>query len=132
MRKLTSLMLAAVTGTCLTAVIPATQAQVSINIGVAPACPYGYYDAVPYSCAPAGYYGPEWFNGEVFIGAGPWFHGAKDFRGNVNNTISCYGGPNNTAGYVGQGTNCLAGSSFLRPVDAHRPRTLQLGIKFQF
>ena len=87
MHKLTSLALAAVTGTCLMAAIPATQAQVSVSIGVAPACPYGYYDAAPYSCAPAGYYGPEWFNGEVFIGAGPWFHGAKDFRGNVNNTF---------------------------------------------
>jgi hypothetical protein len=87
MRKFTSLALAAVAGTCLMAAIPAAQAQVSINIGVAPACPYGYYDAAPYSCAPAGYYGPEWFNGEVFIGAGPWFHGAKDFRGNVNNTF---------------------------------------------
>lgn len=53
-------------------------------------------------------------------------------RGNVNNTIGCYGGPDNTAGYVGSGTDCLTGSSFLHPVDAHRPRTLQLGIKFTF
>jgi hypothetical protein len=60
-------------------------AQVSINIGLAPDCPYGYYDLAPYSCAPAGYYGPEWFNGDVFLGAGPWFRGAEHFRGNVNN-----------------------------------------------
>jgi hypothetical protein len=53
-------------------------------------------------------------------------------RGNVNNTISCFGGPNYTAGYVDQSTNCLAGSSFLHPVDAHRPRTIQLGLKFLF
>jgi hypothetical protein len=53
-------------------------------------------------------------------------------RGNVNNTISCYGGPDNAAGFVGAGTNCLAGSSFLHPVDAHRPRTVQLGLKFLF
>jgi hypothetical protein len=53
-------------------------------------------------------------------------------RGNVNNTISCFGGPNYTAGFVDQNTNCLAGSSFLHPVDAHRPRTIQLGLKFQF
>jgi hypothetical protein len=78
------LMLAAVAGSCFAA-IPAAQAQVSINIGVAPECPYGYYDVSPYGCAPSGYYGPEWFNGGVFIGAGPWFHGANDFRGNVNN-----------------------------------------------
>ena len=50
-------------------------AQVSINIGAEPACPYGYYDVAPYNCAPYGYYGSEWFSGGVFIGAGPWFHG---------------------------------------------------------
>jgi hypothetical protein len=61
------------------------EAQVSVNIGVAPDCPYGYYDVAPYSCAPAGYYGPEWFTGGVFIGAGPWFHGPANFRGNVDN-----------------------------------------------
>lgn len=53
-------------------------------------------------------------------------------RGNVNNTISCYGGPSNLAGYVGSDENCLIGNSFLHPVDAHRPRTLQLGVKFNF
>ena len=53
-------------------------------------------------------------------------------RGNVNNTISCYGGPQFAAGFIGNGTNCLAGSSFLHPVDAHRPRTIQLGLKFLF
>jgi hypothetical protein len=30
-------------------------AQVSINIGVAPVCPYGYFDYTPYDCAPYGY-----------------------------------------------------------------------------
>ena len=34
-------------------------AQVSINIGPEPACPYGYYDYAPYNCAPYGYYRPE-------------------------------------------------------------------------
>jgi hypothetical protein len=61
------------------------QAQVSVDVGVAPECPYGYYDVAPYACAPAGYYGPEWFNDGVFIGVGPWFHGSADFRGHVNN-----------------------------------------------
>jgi hypothetical protein len=59
--------------------------QIAIEIGRAPECPYGYYDASPYGCAPYGYYGPEWFAGGVFIGAGPWFHGDKNFRGHVNN-----------------------------------------------
>jgi len=50
-----------------------------------------------------------------------------------NNTISCYGGPN--SGYSaagGDGIDCLTGSSFLHPIDAHRARTLQLGLKFSF
>ena len=64
---------------------PQAQAQVGVAVGVAPDCPYGYYDVAPYNCAPYGYYGPEWFTGGVFIGVGPWFHGAADFRGHVNN-----------------------------------------------
>jgi hypothetical protein len=60
-------------------------AQVSINIGAAPICPYGYFDYAPYDCAPYGYYGPDWFVGGVFIGAGPWFHGPRGFVGHVDN-----------------------------------------------
>lgn len=44
-------------------------------VGPPPVCTYGYYDYYPYACAPYGYYGPSWFSGGVFIGAGPWFHG---------------------------------------------------------
>jgi hypothetical protein len=64
--------------------IPRTNAQVSINIGPAPVCPYGYYAVPPYDCAPYGYYGPEWFNGGIFIGAGPWYHGHEGFYGHVD------------------------------------------------
>jgi hypothetical protein len=61
-----------------------SQARVVVGIGVgpgygyvgpAPACAYGYYTYYPYACAPYGYYGPQWFVGGVFIGAGPWYHG---------------------------------------------------------
>jgi len=71
----------------MTASVPKSQAQISIgiNIGPEPACPYGYFDYAPYSCAPYGYYGPEWFSGGVFLGAGPWFHGPAGFHGHVNN-----------------------------------------------
>lgn len=62
-----------------------SQAQVAVTIGPEPVCPYGYFDYAPYACAPYGYYGPEWFNGGVFIGAGPWFHGPGGFHGHVNN-----------------------------------------------
>jgi hypothetical protein len=73
----------------------AAPAQVSIGIGVAPGCPYGYYDYAPYNCSPYGYYGPDWFHGGVFIGAGPWFHGRSGFYGHVDNRYD----PRN--GYVG-------------------------------
>src|SRR6202034_113907 len=85
MRGLKSLMLTAVAGGCFAAIAPTAEAQVSVNIGVAPDCPYGYYDVAPYGCAPAGYYGPEWFSGGLFIGAGPWFHGPANFHGHVDN-----------------------------------------------
>jgi hypothetical protein len=62
-------------------------AQVSVSVGVAPVCPYGYYEAPPYSCAPDGYYGPEWFSGGVFIGAGPWYHGSDHFYGHVDHAF---------------------------------------------
>src|SRR5258706_15086677 len=67
-------------------------AQVSINIGAEPACPYGYYDFAPYPCAPYGYYSPEWFVGGVFVGAGPWFHGPDHFRGHVDNRFDVHRG----------------------------------------
>jgi len=86
MRNMKLLALTAVAGLCFVAGSPkTTQAQVSVDIGVAPECPYGYYDYAPYSCAPYGYYGPEWFTGGVFVGAGPWFHGPANFRGHVDN-----------------------------------------------
>jgi hypothetical protein len=59
-------------------------AQVGVSIGPAPVCPYGYYEVPPYNCAPDGYYGPEWFNGGLFIGAGPWYHGHDGFYGHVD------------------------------------------------
>jgi hypothetical protein len=59
-------------------------AQISVQIGAPPVCPYGYYETPPYNCAPDGYHGPEWFTGGVFIGAGPWFHGPANFYGHVD------------------------------------------------
>jgi hypothetical protein len=85
MRGSTLVLLAAVAGIGLTTTAPKAEAQVNVEVGVAPDCPYGYYDVAPYACAPAGYYGPEWFSGGVFIGVGPWFHGSNDFHGHVNN-----------------------------------------------
>jgi hypothetical protein len=55
MKKFNVLAIAAAAGLCLVAATPAAKAQVAISIGVAPACPYGYYDYSPYSCAPTGY-----------------------------------------------------------------------------
>lgn len=69
----------------------AAHSQVAVGIGIGPVvapigydgdygygppvCSYGYYPYYPYSCAPYGYYGPSWFAGGIFIGAGPWYHG---------------------------------------------------------
>ncbi len=74
------------------------QAQVAIGVGmgVEPVCPYGYFDYPPYDCAPYGYYGPDWFAGGVFLGAGPWFHGHGGFWGHVDNRFDPrhgYNGP---------------------------------------
>src|ERR1700733_11539778 len=78
------------------AISPGAPAQISVNIGAEPGCPYGYYDYAPYSCSPYGYYGPDWFNGGLFIGAGPWFRGPHGFYGHVDNRYDPrhgYGGP---------------------------------------
>ena len=49
-----------------------------------------------------------------------------------NNVISCYAGPQFSAGFRGSGADCATGASFLHPLDAHRPRTIQLGLKLAF
>lgn len=70
--------------------IPASYAhaqRVAIGVGIGgpvygpPVCTYGYYDYYPYACAPYGYYGPEWFSGGFFIGAGPWYRSGYYGRG---------------------------------------------------
>jgi len=56
-------------------------------------------------------------------------------KGNVNNTIGCYGQttlPSGNVVFTAGAAHCLEGSSFLHPVDAHRPRTMQFGLKFLF
>jgi hypothetical protein len=68
------------------------QVSVGVNIGASPVCPYGYFDYAPYECAPYGYYGPDWFVGGVFIGAGPWFHGPGHFYGHVDNRFDPHHG----------------------------------------
>jgi hypothetical protein len=49
-----------------------------------------------------------------------------------NNVISCYAGPVYSAGFQGSGADCVTGASFLHPLDAHRPRTIQFGLKWGF
>jgi hypothetical protein len=62
----------------------------------------------------------------------------------ASNTIGCYGGPDNSAaggltpvpgaplGTPPVNIDCTTGSALFHPVDAHRPRTLQLGLKYSF
>lgn len=61
--------------------------RVGVGFGPAPICPYGYYETPPYACAPDGYYGPDWFAGGAFIGAGPWYHGRRGFYGHVDHNL---------------------------------------------
>jgi hypothetical protein len=50
-----------------------------------------------------------------------------------NNVVSCYAGPSYSAGFQANGgADCVTGASFLHPINAHRPRTLQLGLKLSF
>jgi hypothetical protein len=52
-------------------------------------------------------------------------------KGNTaSNTIFCYG--DETSNYSAGDPSCNVGNGFLRPVDAHRSRTIQLGVKFDF
>jgi hypothetical protein len=87
------IVLSAIAFVILIAVKPVhSQVSVGVNIGAAPICPYGYFDYAPYDCAPYGYYGPDWFVGGVFIGAGPWFHGPAGFHGHVDNRFDPHHG----------------------------------------
>ena len=93
MRSFKCLVLAAAAaGVCFTVTAPKVEAQVSVDIGTEPGCPYGYYDYSPYACAPYGYYGSEWFVGGVFVGAGPWFHGPANFRGHIDSHFDVHRG----------------------------------------
>jgi hypothetical protein len=87
MKRLKYLAIATIVGICFLSAHQKSAAQISfgVQIGAEPVCPYGYYNYAPYSCAPYGYYGTEWFSNGVFIGAGPWFHGGERFRGHVDN-----------------------------------------------
>ena len=89
-----SVLALAVLGSASMGGVPAVDAQVSVDIGVAPICPYGYFDYAPYDCSPYGYYGPDWFDGGVFLGAGPWFHGPRGFYGHVDNRFDPHHGYN--------------------------------------
>ncbi len=83
---------ALITALLLSTPMARAQVAVGVNIGPAPVCPYGYFDYPPYDCAPYGYYGPDWFVGGVFLGAGPWFHGPRGFFGHVDNRFDPHHG----------------------------------------
>jgi hypothetical protein len=52
-------------------------------------------------------------------------------KGNTSsNMISCYGDV--TTGYSAGASTCTTGNGFLHPIEAHRPRTLQFGLKLAF
>jgi len=97
--------------------------RVAVGVGVPggpPICPYGYYEVPPYNCAPDGYYGPEWFAGGVFIGAGPWYHGPARFYGHVDHALDFrqgYRGP-----VPARGAAPAPGRAQFRGTAMHDPR----------
>src|SRR6201996_1558965 len=101
-----------VLGAALFSAASSSPAQVSVTIGAPPVCPYGYYDFAPYDCAPYGYYGPEWFNGGVFIGAGPWFHGGPHFYGHVDNHFDPHHGYHGHMPHRGEHADRRPGDGF--------------------
>jgi hypothetical protein len=116
MKFLRALGLTAVLGMIFLIPSKPAQAQVSFGVGIGgpaypvygpPACEWGYYNYAPYACAPYGYYGPQWFDGGVFIGAGPWYRGGFYGRGGYGygRGVGGYGyrGGYGGRGYVGGG-----------------------------
>jgi hypothetical protein len=102
--------------------LPLTYSQAQVRAGVVvgvgpgyvagpPVCAYGYYPYYPYACAPYGYYGPSWFMGGVFIGAGPWYHGWGH---------SYYGFPGYGRGYYGHAPSVGRGFYGRGPVAGFR------------
>ena len=80
MVKVNVLAFAALTTALLwSASVAPAQVAIDVNIGPAPICPYGYY-------------GPDWFVGGLFLGAGPWFHGPHGFVGHVDNRFDPHHG----------------------------------------
>jgi hypothetical protein len=112
MNRLKCLVLAvALVEICLSVNAPKVEAQIIVDIGAEPECPYGYYDFAPYACAPYGYYAPEWFVGGDFVGAGPWFPGPANFRGHVDSRFDV------RRGYKGQVPNRGDGREASKPLE---------------
>src|ERR1039457_3955036 len=104
------------------------KAQVDVGVGVGPAvvagpddygygyappvCEWGYYAYAPYGCAPYGYYGPQWFYGGVFIGAGPWYGWGRGGGGYAGRAP--YGGGGRVGGGYGGGARSFNGGGKVR------------------
>src|ERR1700743_3725517 len=91
-RKNSLVLSALVVAVAMMSTVSVSPAQISVGICVWSVCPYGYFDYAPYDCAPYGYYGPDWFVGGVFLGAGPWFHGPAGFHGHIDNRFDPHHG----------------------------------------
>ena len=110
------------------ALAPAVQAQLVIDIGVQPSCPYGYYGYAPYQCAPMGYYGPGYFYNGIFLGMGPWggwgySHGWGGHRFVSEGGGSYHGGPGRVSyrsnGGQARGNTVASRSGGARPSSSH-------------
>ena len=116
-------------------VVPSRAAHAQISFGIQigggypeappppPVCPYGYYAYPPYNCAPVGYYGSDWFNDGMFIGAGPWYNRGWGYRDGWDHDRGGWGhdrgGWGGGRGYVGGGFHGGGGGFHGRGGDFH-------------
>jgi hypothetical protein len=82
------------------------------------------------SCYGPGAYTAFSRNGQEVLSSGPNLAGPDFSAAGGTATVTTFnnGAPTTTTDH----TDCLTGSSFLHPVDAHRSRTMQFGLKYTF
>jgi hypothetical protein len=82
------------------------------------------------SCYGPGAYTAFSRNGQEVLSSSSNLTGPDFSAAGGTDTVTTFnnGAPTTTTNH----TDCLTGSSFLHPVNAHRPRTMQLGVKYTF
>ena len=88
MRGFTFLLLAAVAGIGFTVTTPKAEAQVASKSEQPLNVPMATMTSLLITVLPLAITVRNGLTETCFIGAGPWFHGASEFQGNVNNRLT--------------------------------------------